>query len=204
MAYLVNEIFYTLQGEGHWTGRAAVFCRFSRCNLWSGHEADRSTAICQFCDTDFTSYTEYEAAELAALIKSAWRGDDSGQSMVVFTGGEPALQLDEELLQHFGPDWYTAVETNGTVPLQTEVDWVCVSPKTPKIHVRQGDELKLVFPQRGRVQPKAYEDLGFNVFWLSPMDGDWLEENTRAAVVYATSHPLWRVNIQTHKILGVR
>ena len=201
MTYLVNEIFYTLQGEGYWTGRPAVFCRFSRCNLWSGLEEDRASAICEFCDTDFVSGTEYEAEELAEAIKALW--PDRWEPMVVFTGGEPNLQLDEELMSHFGI-WYTAVETNGTVRPQAEVDWVCVSPKTPKLRIDRADELKLVYPQAGRIQPETFEDFDANVFWLSPMDGPNLAENTAAAVEYVKAHPQWRLNIQTHKVIGVK
>lgn len=202
MTYLVNEILYTLQGEGFWTGRPAVFCRLSRCNLWTGREEDRATAICSFCDTDFTSYTEYEADQLAYDIQSFWPG--GGHPMVVFTGGEPALQLDEALISRVCDYFYVAVETNGTVPFQAEVDWVCVSPKTPKLRIRDGDELKLVYPQKGRMQPETYQDLAFDNFWLSPMDGPNLKENTAAAVEYVLANPRWRLNTQTHKLIGVR
>jgi len=203
VTYLVNEVFYTLQGEGYWTGRPAVFCRFSQCTLWSGVESDRRSAICTFCDPDFTDYVEYEARELADTIKAEWRGV-GGHPMVVFTGGEPALQLDEELVQHFGPEWYVAVETNGTLPLQAEVDWVCVSPKTPRIRIDAGDELKLVYPQQGRVQPEAFQGLDFGVFWLSPMDGPDLAANTAMAIEYVKRNPRWRLNTQIHKTLGIR
>lgn len=203
MTYRVTEIFYTLQGEGFWTGRPAVFCRFSKCNLWSGKEEDRSRAICSFCDTDFNDYTEYDADVLAATIKSLWPG--GGEPMVVFTGGEPALQLDEELMTHFGIDWYVAVETNGTMPLKAEVDWVCVSPKTPKVRIQSGDELKLVYPQQERMRPEAYEHLDFNLFWLSPMDAPGLLEiNTSKTIDYVKAHPQWRLNTQTHKQIGIR
>lgn len=202
MSYLVNEVFYTLQGEGYWTGRPAVFCRFSRCNLWNGNEQDRHRSICSFCDTDFSNYVEYDALTLVSKIESLWPG--GGQPMVVFTGGEPALQLDEELLSHFGADWYVAVETNGTRSLMAEVDWVCVSPKTPRLRITEGDELKLVYPQFGRMTPESYKDLDFNVFWLSPMDGPELAANREAAIDYVKSHPQWRLNTQMHKVVGIR
>lgn len=201
MSYLINEIFYTLQGEGFWTGRPAVFCRFSRCNLWNGEEADRHRAICQFCDTDFTAYTEYDAPELASAIKETWTGAD-GQPMVVFTGGEPALQLDFALVSRLR-DWYTAVETNGTVLLEAPVNWVCVSPKTRRLRMCVGNELKLVYPQE-RAQPEMYERLSFQHFWLSPMDGPNLVENTALAVDYVLQHPQWRLNVQAHKMIGIR
>lgn len=203
MTYLVNDLFYTLQGEGYWSGRPAVFCRFSVCNLWSGLKEDRASAICSFCDTDFAAYTEYDVQELADAINALWPG--GGSPMVVFTGGEPALQLDQTLIEFLEEeqDWYIAVETNGTLPLRAEVDWVCVSPKTPKLATREGDELKLVYPQRGRMQPETYEELDFNVFWLSPMDGPNLAKNTAAAVRYVKAHPVWRLNTQTHKQIGI-
>lgn len=203
MTYLVNDLFYTLQGEGYWSGRPAVFCRFSVCNLWTGQEEDRASAICSFCDTDFADYTEYDVQELADRINELWPG--GGQPMVVFTGGEPSLQLDQTLIEFLEEerDWYVAVETNGTLPLRAEVDWVCVSPKTPALRTREGDELKLVYPQTGRMQPETYEGLDFNVFWLSPMDGPNLAENTAAAVEYVKAHPMWRLNTQTHKQIGI-
>lgn len=201
MTYRVNEVFYTLQGEGFWSGRAAVFCRFSRCNLWSGIEEDRATAICSFCDTDFTSYTEYTELELAEKIDNLAPSDNR---MVVFTGGEPALQLDEDListLQMWG--FYVAVESNGTLPLP-DVDWVCISPKTPTLRVTVGNELKLVYPQNGRIKPERYEGLNFEHFWLSPMDGPSLAANTARAVDYVKANPRWRLNTQMHKQIGIR
>lgn len=201
MTYLVNSIFYTLQGEGYWTGRPAVFCRFSGCNLWTGVEADRPSALCSFCDTDFNDYTEYSAEELYSEIVSLWPG--GGEPMVVFTGGEPSLQLNQELVDLFGLGWYVAVETNGTRDLQVDVDWVCVSPKTPSLRLTEGDELKLVYPQHGRVVPEAFQGLAFNVFWLSPMDGPHLAENTASAIEYVKANPLWRLNVQTHKMVGI-
>lgn len=201
MTYQVHSVFMTLQGEGYWTGRPAVFVRFSRCNLWSGVEEDRASAICTFCDTDFADYTEYSAEELAAQIQRLWPG--GGVPMVVFTGGEPALQLDEALLNQL-PGWYTAVETNGTRRLEADVDWVCVSPKTPTLQTDWGDELKLVYPQQGRIQPERYQDLQFHHYWISPMDGPDLEQNTKAAVEYCLEHPSWRLNTQMHKTIGVK
>lgn len=201
MTYLINECFYTLQGEGYWSGRAAAFCRFSRCNLWSGKEEDRHRAICQFCDTDFSDYTEYSEIELVEAIDDAAPGD---HRMVVFTGGEPALQLGDDLVGDLrNRGFYVAVETNGTLPLP-DVDWVCVSPKTPRLRIRQGNELKLVYPQTGRMQPDTYEDLEFDHFWISPMDGPNLTENTQVAVEYVKAHPQWRLNTQTHKQIGIR
>ncbi|EID10200.1 7-carboxy-7-deazaguanine synthase [Mycolicibacterium phlei] len=199
MTYFVNEIFYTLQGEGYWTGRPAVFCRFSRCNLWTGKEEDRHRAICSFCDTDFSDYTEYTHYELARVIKDLWPG--GGEPMVVFTGGEPALQLDFTLVKHLR-GWYTAVETNGTVLLEAPVNWVCVSPKTPRVRITAGDELKLVYPQE-RITPNLFENLSFRHFWISPMDGPSLAENTAAAVEFVKANPKWRLNTQVHKTIGI-
>lgn len=205
MTYRVNEIFYTLQGEGHWTGRPAVFCRFSGCNLWSGREKDRGTAICKFCDTDFTAAADYELEDIVDAIEDAWpRPETYGHRMVVFTGGEPALQLDWPLvyaLHLLG--YYVAVETNGTKALPPNVDWVCVSPKTRTLRVMAGDELKLVFPQ-DKLKPESFAGKAFTRFWLSPMDGPRLAENTAAAVDYVKKHPQWGLSIQTHKVIGVR
>lgn len=204
--YKVNEVFHTLQGEGHWTGRPAVFCRFSGCNLWSGLAADRHAAICQFCDTDFVDSTDYNAGQLVELIDSLWQGDEAFK-MVVLTGGEPMLQVDYDLrwwLKQRG--FYIAVETNGTKALPTtgpELDWVCVSPKTPRLQIREADELKLVYPQE-KITPDLFSHMPFKRFWLSPMDGPDLAENTAAAVQYCLEHPQWRLNIQTHKVIGVR
>jgi len=201
---LVNEVFYTLQGEGFWTGRAAVFCRFARCNLWTGREEDRKSAICTFCDTDFTASAKYTEAELVDKIIDVWP-TGAPNPMVVFTGGEPLLQLSASLisqLQQFG--FYVAVETNGTQRLPGPVDWVCVSPKADTmINIPRGDELKLVFPQE-LAPPNRFEHLDFKTFWLSPMDGPNLEENTRSAIEYCLRRPQWRLNIQTHKVIGVR
>lgn len=206
--YIVNEVFYTLQGEGYHSGKAAVFCRFSRCNLWSGREEDRAKAICQFCDTDFLRGEKYSLEELVLLIDSTWGGSDSDK-MVVFTGGEPALQLDQQLVNAMWQrDFYVAVETNGTLALPA-LDWVCVSPKanTKVPQPLVADEIKLVFPQP-ELMPEDLLAHGVHhqdgCLWLSPMDGPNLAENTKAAVEYVMSDPAWRLNVQSHKIWGIR
>lgn len=206
MTYRINEIFYTVQGEGHWTGRPAVFVRFSGCNLWSGSEADRPTAICQFCDTTFTDYVEYRTTDdvvqavTALLPDNAW---DERTPMVVITGGEPMLQFDADLARALlSVPMYVAIETNGTKPIPFYVDWVCVSPKTPTIKA-VGNELKLVYPQR-RITPELFDGSDFDHQWLSPMDGPNVADNTVAAFRYCLDHPQWRLNIQSHKVIGVR
>lgn len=202
MTYRVNELFYSIQGEGYWSGRPAVFCRFSGCNLWNGVEADRAAAICTFCDTDFVDYEQFSLDQLVTEITVRWPG--GGTPMVIFTGGEPLLQLDDPLVDTLRDQgWYTAVETNGTKPVLVDVDWVCVSPKTPTVRVTEGDELKLVFPQR-RATPTRFAQLNFRHFWLSPMDGPNLAENTEKAYRYCLDNPQWRLNIQTHKVIGAR
>lgn len=202
MNYRINEIFYSIQGEGYWTGRPAVFCRFSGCNLWSGHEADRKAAICQFCDTNFTEYEEFSLDQLVTEITCRWPG--GATPMVIFTGGEPLLQLDANLTNTMRDEgWYTAVETNGTKPITIPIDWICVSPKTPTLRANSGDELKLVYPQQ-RIQPERFTTYDFTHFWLSPMDGPDLAANTKAALDYCLNNPQWRLNIQTHKVIGVR
>ncbi|HEY3258159.1 MAG TPA: 7-carboxy-7-deazaguanine synthase [Gemmatimonadaceae bacterium] len=210
MTYTVKEIFYTLQGEGANAGRAAVFCRFSGCNLWSGREEDRSRAVCQFCDTDFVGIGpdggRFSTAEdLADAVVRAWRGDRDDQRLVVCTGGEPLLQLDEPLIERLHERGFTvAIETNGTRHAPATIDWICVSPKAGAALVQQsGDELKLVYPQKG-ARPEEFEELHFDHFFLQPMDGPRIEENTRLAVDYCMTHPRWRLSVQTHKILGVR
>lgn len=209
MAYSVKEIFYTLQGEGRQAGRAAVFCRFAGCNLWSGREADRAEAVCRFCDTDFVG-TDGEgggrfasADDLAAAIDRAWRGGPDGK-FVVFTGGEPLLQLDAALLAAVKARGFTtSVETNGTLTAPEGLDWICVSPKAGAALVqRAGDELKLVFPQEG-LDPAGLEGLSFHHFWLQPMDGPQLSTHTQAAVAYCLAHPKWRLSLQTHKVIGI-
>lgn len=211
MTYAVKEIYYTLQGEGAQAGRAAVFLRFSGCNLWSGREKDRAAAVCRFCDTDFFG-TDGEgggkfdsAAVLADAVREAWRGDASRPGLVVCTGGEPLLQLDVPLIEALHERRFeVAVETNGTIAAPPALDWVCVSPKAGAALVqRSGSELKLVFPQGG-VGPEGYESLEFEHFFLQPMDGPDLERNTALATRYCMEHPRWRLSLQTHKLLGIR
>lgn len=211
MAYAVKEIFYTLQGEGAQSGRAAVFCRFAGCNLWSGREADRAAAICQFCDTEFADTNgpgggKFASAKyLAAAIEEKWPSElPSGKRFVVCTGGEPLLQLDSDLIHELHQRGFEiAVETNGTVVAPDGIDWLCVSPKAgAKLAQKAGDELKLVFPQQG-APPESFEDLAFRHFFLQPMDGPERERNTQLALQYCMEHPLWRLSLQTHKILGI-
>jgi 7-carboxy-7-deazaguanine synthase (Cx14CxxC type) len=209
-SYAVKEIFYTLQGEGANTGRAAVFCRFAGCNLWNGREHDRASAVCQFCDTDFVGTDgpgggRYVTAEaLAAAVAAAWPTSDSGRRFVVCTGGEPLLQLDERLLIALHNEGFqVAVETNGTLPPPAGIDWLCVSPKAgAKLVIRGGDEIKLVFPQAGAA-PEEFDRLPFRHFFLQPMDGEELQSNTDAALRYCLAHPRWRLSLQTHKLLGI-
>jgi len=212
MSYAVKEIFYTLQGEGAQMGRAAVFCRFAGCNLWSGREADRATAVCQFCDTDFFGVDgdgggRFESAEdLAAAIKGKWLGENAqGRRFVVCTGGEPLLQMDVALidaLHRLG--FEIAVETNGTIAAPVGLDWVCVSPKAGAALVQEsGDELKLVFPQV-EARPEKFAGLGFDHFFLQPMDGPNRIAHTEMATKYCMDHPQWRLSLQTHKLLGIR
>jgi 7-carboxy-7-deazaguanine synthase len=209
VTYTVKELFYTLQGEGAHAGRAAVFCRFAGCNLWSGREEDRAAATCTFCDTDFIGTDgegggRFETAEaLAAAIAATWRGQD-GERYVVFTGGEPLLQLDQALLDATHAQKFTcAVETNGTKPAPDGVDWICVSPKAgAPLHLTAGSELKLVYPQADLL-PEGMATLAFDHFWLQPMDGPRRVENTQAAVAYCLAHPKWRLSLQTHKVIGI-
>ena len=208
--YTVKEIFYTLQGEGANSGKAAVFCRFSGCNLWTGREEDRSRAVCQFCDTDFVGVGPdggrfADAESLASAVARAWRGDDADSRFVVCTGGEPLLQVDEELVDALHAEGFTvAVETNGTRNAPTSLDWVCVSPKAGAPLVQtSGNELKLVFPQPAAMPP-LFETLDFEHFFLQPMDGPAVEENTRQAIEYCMAHPRWRLSLQTHKAVGIR
>ncbi|NUQ12950.1 MAG: 7-carboxy-7-deazaguanine synthase [Gemmatimonadaceae bacterium] len=208
--YTVREIFYTLQGEGARTGRPAVFCRFSGCNLWSGREADRATATCRFCDTEFVGVGPdggrfTTARDLARAVRAAWRGNGSGRPYVVCTGGEPLLQLDTAAVSALHDEGFeVAVETNGTVPPPAGIDWICVSPKAgAETVLRHGDELKLVFPQPG-AEPELFSGWAFREFFLQPMDGPDRDANTRAALEYCLAHPQWRLSLQTHKMLGIR
>ena len=209
MTYSVKEIFLTLQGEGGQAGRAAVFCRFSGCNLWSGREEDRAEAACDFCDTDFVG-TDGEgggkfatADDLARAIADLWTGGEH-RRLVVFTGGEPLLQLDGRLINAVHRQGFEiAVETNGTILAPDGVDWLCVSPKGAQpLAQLSGQELKLVYPQPG-VDPARFEALDFERFFLQPMDGPDREANTRAAVAYCLAHPRWRLSVQTHKYIGI-
>ncbi len=210
MPYTVKEIFYTLQGEGAHAGRPAVFCRFAGCNLWTGREQDRASAVCTFCDTDFVGVGpdggKFATAEaLADAVAARWPSGAGGTPYVVCTGGEPLLQLDTaaiDALHARGIE--VAVETNGTQPIPPGLDWVCVSPKADAAVVATaGDELKLVFPQE-LARPERFESLEFRHFFLQPMDGPRLAENTQAAIAYCLAHPRWRLSVQTHKVVGIR
>ena len=213
MTYSVKEMFYSLQGEGAQAGRPAVFCRFSGCNLWSGREQDRATAVCNFCDTDFVGTDgvgggKFASAEaLASAVRALWpQGDGSvSQPYVVCTGGEPLLQLDDELVDALHRQGFeVAVETNGTLPAPAGLDWVCVSPKgSAQLVLQQGDELKLVYPQHDCL-PAQFHELAFRYFYLQPLDGDDSEVNTRKTVDYCLRHPRWRLSLQTHKIVGIQ
>ena len=210
MTYSVKEIFKTLQGEGAQAGRAAVFCRFAGCNLWSGREEDRATAVCQFCDTDFVGTEDGEggkfatAESLASAIEQRW-GRQAAQRFVVFTGGEPLLQLDAALIEAVHAlGFEIAIETNGTLAAPAGIDWICVSPKAgAPWNLRAGNELKLVYPQEG-LKPDDVGDVAFRHYWLQPMDGPMRAENTELAVRYCIEHPPWRLSVQTHKYTGVR
>jgi 7-carboxy-7-deazaguanine synthase (Cx14CxxC type) len=212
VSYTVKEIYYTLQGEGAQTGRAAVFCRFSGCNLWSGREEDRASAICQFCDTDFVGTDGpgggkfSSAQELALAVASTWTASCSSRSRpyVVCTGGEPLLQFDEDLVAAFHAKGFeVAIETNGTRLPPPGIDWVCVSPKAgAELVLRSGDELKLVYPQAG-AEPENFQHLDFQRFFLQPMDGPERDANINLAIKYCLLHPQWRLSLQTHKLLGL-
>ena len=209
--YSVKEIFYTLQGEGAQTGRPAVFCRFAGCNLWSGREPDRASAVCRFCDTDFVGTdgvlgAKYESAQaLAATIDAQWpTASTSQRKYVVCTGGEPLLQLDEALIAALHECGFeVAIETNGTLAVPAGVDWVCVSPKQGSVQVvNQGDEIKVVIPQAEQ-DIERYTAMNFNYFFLQPMDGPDKEKNTQLAITTCKQHPQWRLSIQTHKLLHI-
>ena len=208
MSYKVKELFYTLQGEGANAGRAAVFCRFAGCNLWSGREEDREGAVCRFCDTDFVGTDgdgggSFDSAEaLAEAICRAWRGP--GRPFTVCTGGEPLLQFDAPLIEALHHrDVEVAIETNGTREPPAGIDWICVSPKAEApLVITAGDELKLIFPQEG-AEPEQFERLRFRHFFIQPMDGPHLATNTKLALHYCLNHPQWRLSLQLHKILGI-
>lgn len=215
MTYTVKEIFYTLQGEGAQSGRAAVFCRFSGCNLWTGREEDRSRAVCQFCDTDFVGVGPdggkfSSAKELADAIDRCWAGgtqanEKSARKFVVCTGGEPLLQLNEPVIDELHKRGFeVGVETNGTRPAPRSLDWICVSPKAGAPFIQTfGNELKLVYPQENAL-PEKFAALDFQHFFLQPMDGPDVAANTERAIEYCLRHPQWRLSIQTHKLVGVR
>jgi 7-carboxy-7-deazaguanine synthase len=210
VTYKVKEIFYTLQGEGAHAGRPAVFCRFSSCNLWTGREEDRERAICKFCDTDFVGTDGdgggkfKDADALADSIASKWPHASGGQPMVVFTGGEPLLQLDDVAVAAIKDrGFYVAVESNGTIQPPAGIDWLCVSPKIgAELVVHAGQELKFVVPQGG-VDPTSFEHFAFKSFRVQPMDGPDLAANTEFAVKFCMQHPRWQLSLQTHKYLGI-
>lgn len=210
MTYSVKEIFYTLQGEGNHAGRPAVFCRFSGCNLWTGREEDRSSAICQFCDTDFVGTDGIgggkfkEAQELAATINALWPASYTASKYVVFTGGEPLLQIDTALIDAMhAVGFEIAIETNGTLPVPDGVDWVCVSPKMgSELVVRKGNELKVVIPQIGQ-DMVTYANLDFEHYFVQAMDGPFRDDNLRRAIDFCKQHPQWKLSLQTHKLLQI-
>ena len=210
MTYSIKEIFYTLQGEGAHAGRPAVFCRFSGCNLWSGRERDRASAVCTFCDTDFVGTDGARGAKfaepgpLAAEIDSLWPVTYPANKYVVFTGGEPLLQLDTALIAAMhAAGFEIAIETNGTLPVPAGVDWICVSPKMgAPLVVMSGNELKVVIPQSGQ-DLGAYEGLAFDHFFVQPMDGPLADHNTRLAIETCKRHPQWKLSLQTHKLLQI-
>jgi 7-carboxy-7-deazaguanine synthase len=209
--YAVKELFYTLQGEGFHSGRPAVFCRFAGCNLWSGREADRASAVCTFCDTDFVGVDGdgggrfQDAGELARAIAKQWPVSEGGSPFVVFTGGEPLLQLDAPLIEAVKAVGFSiAIETNGTLPAPPGIDWICVSPKADAAVVQDhGDELKLVYPQMN-VDPARFLSWRFDHFFLQPMDGPEVARATQLTVNYCLAHPRWRLSLQSHKSLGIR
>ena len=205
--YSIKEIYYTIQGEGFHSGRPAVFCRFSGCNLWSGREEDRESAICQFCDTNFWGTDgenggKFSADELAKQIKSVWQGNKN--PFVVFTGGEPALQVNEALVKAVHDlNFEIAIETNGTLQLPKGIDWVTVSPKAnTEIVVNRGDELKIVVPQIG-IDPETFVELDFDNFYLQPMENENWQNNTSQTIDYCKNNPHWKLSVQTHKYLNI-
>ena len=210
MSYAVKEMFYSLQGEGRHAGRPAVFCRFAGCNLWSGREGDRASAACNFCDTDFVGTDGLGggrfdgATALADAIESMWAGV-GGQRFVVLTGGEPLLQVDDALVSALHEAAFEiAIETNGTLPVQSPIDWITVSPKgKTRLAQKSGNELKLVFPQED-VDPSSFEDLAFEHFLLQPMDGPHRDSNMASAIAYCLERPKWKLSLQTHKYMSIR
>jgi 7-carboxy-7-deazaguanine synthase (Cx14CxxC type) len=211
MTYTVKEIFYTLQGEGRYAGRAAVFCRFAGCNLWNGRENDRATANCKFCDTDFIGTDgegggKFQTAQaLVDKVINTWAATENDHKFVVCTGGEPLLQLDTPLINAFHQAGFEiAIETNGTLAAPQEIDWICVSPKANMtLKITTGDELKLVYPQIENT-PSNFEHLDFKYFYLQALDGPELEKNLKLAIDYCLKHPQWRLSLQTHKIIGIQ
>lgn len=213
LSYLIKEIFYSIQGEGFYSGRPAVFCRFAGCNLWSGKENDRELAVCKFCDTDFVGCDGPEGGEFSGTeqlierICNLWpeKNLKTVRPFVVCTGGEPLLQLDTELIEALhSKGWEVAVETNGTLLPPPGIDWICVSPKvSAELLLRSGHELKLIFPQPG-AEPEKYEMLDFPHFFLQPLDSSERELNTQMALEYILAHPQWRLSLQIHKILSIK
>ena len=210
MTYSVKEIFYTLQGEGNHAGRPAVFCRFSGCNLWTGREEDRASAVCQFCDTDFVGTDGIgggkfkEAQALAATIDALWPASYVNSKYVVFTGGEPLLQLDAELIAAMhAVGFEIAIETNGTLPVPADIDWICVSPKMgAELVVHKGNEIKVVIPQIGQ-DMALYANLDFEHYFVQAMDGPLRDDNLRRAIDFCKQHPQWKLSLQTHKLLQI-
>ena len=208
--YQIKEMYYTLQGEGARTGRPSVFCRFTGCNLWSGREKDRSTAVCNFCDTDFVGVDGpgggkfINALELSDAIEAFWPNEEPNK-YVVFTGGEPGLQLDKNVIDHLHlKNFEVAVETNGTLDLPLNIDWLTVSPKADSIlKIRTGNELKLVYPQND-ANPQDFYDLNFDQFYLQPLDNELKSENTQKTIQYCLENPKWKISLQTHKYIGIR
>lgn len=210
MTYSMKEMFATLQGEGAQAGRAAIFIRFAGCNLWTGREQDRASAVCQFCDTDFVGTDgvggdKFKSAGALAVAASAlWPATDKGRRYTVLTGGEPMMQVDDALVEALHEEGFEiAIETNGTLQVHEGIDWVCVSPKAGAEFVQNsGNELKVVFPQEG-LDLSGYENLDFEHFFLQPLDGSELGENTRAATDWCLKHPRWKLSLQTHKLIGI-
>jgi 7-carboxy-7-deazaguanine synthase len=210
MSYAVKEMYYTLQGEGARTGRAAVFLRFAGCNLWSGLERDRGRAVCRFCDTEFVGVDGpgggkfADAGALASAVAAKWPRASRAQPYVVCTGGEPLLQFDDAAISALHAQGFEiGIETNGTLLPPAGIEWICMSPKADaELVLKQGQELKLVYPQ-ARGEPERYAGLMFDNFFLQPMDGPKRDANTRAAIAYCLAHPQWRLSLQTHKLIGI-